>query len=97
MALIKETPSFVTVIGKPSLFKRDDGRVFPSIRVESIVVTDKLTRDLWMLDTAKATLGRIELLKSETDPWVKDVKEKYNPDVKLYENLVQDAVNSIVE
>lgn len=97
MALIKDVPTFVTVIGKPSLFKPDDGRVFASVRVESINVTDKLTRDLWILDTAFATIRRIELIEDGTDAWIKEVIQKYNPDVKVFRDMVQNTINQIVE
>lgn len=97
MAAIKETPVFVTVIGKPNIYKREDGRVFASVRVEDIVVTDKLTRDLWILDTAKSTLNRIALMESGTDEWMKEVKTKYNTDCNAYKEMVKNAVDSIVE
>jgi hypothetical protein len=97
MAAIKEVPVFVTVIGKPTLYKREDGKIFNSVRVEDIVITDKLTRDLWILDTAKATLNRIALMEEGTDDWMKTIKEKYNTDLKLFKSIAQNAVNSIVE
>jgi RPA family protein len=97
MSMVKEVPSFVTVVGKPSIYKRDDGRIFTSIRVESIVVTDKTTRDLWILDTARATLDRIAIMKKNEDDWSKGVTEQYKPDLAGFETLVQNAVNTIVE
>lgn len=98
MAAIKDTPAFVTVIGKPNIYKREDGKIFPSVRVEDIVVTDKLTRDLWILDTAKATYSRIESLESDTDDaFMKDVKEKYKTDLAFFKSIAKNAVDQIVE
>lgn len=97
MAAIKETPVFVTVIGKPTIYQREDGKIFTSVRVEDIVVVDKNTRDLWTLDTAKATLNRIAMMEEGQDEWMKSVKEKYNTDLKLFKSIAQDAINKIVE
>lgn len=97
MAAIKDIPVFVTVIGKPSLYKREDGRMFTTIRVEDIVVTDKLTRDLWILDTAKATNDRIALMEKGDDEWMKDVKTKYNTNPANFKEMTKGAVDSIVE
>jgi len=96
-AAIKDVPVFVTVIGKPSMYKREDGRIFTSIRIEDIVVTDKLTRDLWTLDTAKATYNRIALLEEGDDEFMKDVKAKYNTDCNTFRAIAKSAVDSIVE
>jgi hypothetical protein len=97
MASIKEIPIFVTVIGKPSMYKREDGKIFTTVRVEDIIVTDKLTKDLWTLDTAKATYDRIALLEEGTDEFMKDVKAKYNTDCNTYKAIAKSAVDAIVE
>ena len=97
MAAIKETPVFVTVIGKPTMYKREDGRIFTTVRIEDIVVTDKLTRDLWILDTAKLTYNRIATMEAGTDDWMKDVKTKYNTDCNLFKSIVKNAIDLIVE
>jgi RPA family protein len=97
MAAIKDIPVFVTVVGKPSMYKREDGKIFTTVRVEDIVVTDKMTRDLWTLDTAKATYNRIAMLEEGTDEFMKDVKAKYNTDCNSYKSIVKGAVDAIVE
>ena len=96
-AAIKDVPVFVTVIGKPSMYKREDNKVFLSVRIEDIVVTDKLTRDLWILDTAKATYNRIALLEEGDDEFMKDVKAKYSTDPNVFKAIAKSAVDSIVE
>ena len=97
LAAVREVPTFVTVIGKPSMYKREDGRTFVTLRVEDLVVTDKLTRDLWILDTAKATYNRIALLEEGEDEFMKDVKAKYSTDPNVFKAIAKSAVDSIVE
>jgi hypothetical protein len=73
-----EAPAFVAVIGKPSLYRKDEASTpMVSVRVESINVVDKDTRDLWVLDTAARTLDRIERFKTSTGPDVIKAKEVY--------------------
>lgn len=75
---IQKTPEFVTIIGKPNLYTNPDtGKIYTNVRVEDIVITDKETRNIWVLDTAKATMNRIQHMESDTDPWSIEVKEKY--------------------
>src|SRR5512137_1653084 len=57
-----ETPAFVAVIGKPNIYQKDPASTpLVSVRIESINVVDKETRDLWVLDTAARTLDRIDV------------------------------------
>ena len=64
-----EAPSFVAVIGKPSLYRKDETSTpMVSIRVESINVVDKDTRELWVLDTARQTLDRVDKFNNEYGP-----------------------------
>lgn len=55
-----EPPSFVAVIGKPTLYETPDGAVLVSVRAESITVVERDVRDQWVLDTARATLDRLD-------------------------------------
>jgi len=48
-----------------------------SVRVESITIVDKETRDLWVLDTAARTLDRIEKVPAGTGPDIVKAKEQY--------------------
>jgi hypothetical protein len=72
-----ETPAFVAVIGKPNLYQKPDGAFMVSVRVESITVVDKETRDLWVLDTAACTLDRLDALAQGTAPDVITAREQY--------------------
>ncbi len=88
-------PEFVAVIGKPNVYKTDEGNTLTSIRVEEIVPVDKATRDMWVLDTARATLDRIKRMETETSEWVTEVKTLYNtPSMRPYHNAVMKAIDN---
>lgn len=55
-----ETPAFVAVVGKPSVYETEDGTRLISIRAESVRKVDAATKDHWTLDAAERTLERIE-------------------------------------
>ncbi|MEM2817470.1 MAG: hypothetical protein QXN39_03190, partial [Archaeoglobaceae archaeon] len=61
-----DVPSTVAITAKAKLLQRDE-RAIPFIRPESIVLSDFETRDYWILETAKATLKRIELMNSDNE------------------------------
>ena len=72
-----ETPAFVAVIGKPNLYQKPDGSFLVSVRVESITVVDKDTRDIWTLDTAARTLDRLDAFVKDGSPDITKAKEHY--------------------
>ncbi|PKL58606.1 MAG: nucleic acid-binding protein [Methanomicrobiales archaeon HGW-Methanomicrobiales-5] len=92
-----ETPAFVAVIGKPSVYRKDEASApMVSIRVESINVVDKETRDLWVLDTAERTLDRIEVFTAGTAPDVVTAKEQYPTiDPVTFKKIAYDALAQI--
>ncbi|MGI5991101.1 MAG: RPA family protein [Methanosarcina sp.] len=92
-----ELPAFVAVVGKTSTYTTDDGNVLTSIRPESIQQVDELTRDLWVLDTAKQTLERIKAIEAEEDPNSKLAKEHYSTDTDSYRAMVKKALESLEE
>mgnify|MGYP002410533906 FL=1 len=55
-----EPPSFVAVIGKSRTYSSDDGRFYVSVRAEKVLTVDEHIKDIWLLDTIKATMRRIE-------------------------------------
>ena len=59
-----EAPAFVAVVGKPNLYKTEDGNIIISLRAESIQQVDEATRNLWVMDTARRTLERLAALKN---------------------------------
>lgn len=91
-----EAPAFVAVIGKPNLYQKPDGSVLVSVRVESITVVDKDTRDLWVLDAAGRTLDRVDASKAGTMPDVIKAKEQYPTiDPAVFRKMAYDALAQI--
>jgi uncharacterized protein len=91
-----ETPAFVAVIGKPSLYQKPDGAVMVSVRVESITVVDKETRDLWVLDAAERTLDRIEAFRIGATKDIATAKEQYPAmDPAVFHRMAYDALAQI--
>jgi RPA family protein len=86
-----EPPAFVAVVGKPNVFESPDGGgVYISLRAESVTVVDRETRDLWVLDAAKATLDRIDAYGTAEDS--KKAAEEYRIDPALFRKTVADAL-----
>jgi len=91
-----ETPAFVAVIGKPNLYQKPDGTAMVSVRVESITVVDKDTRDLWVLDAARHTLDRVDAYVKEPTPDILKAKEQYPAiDPSLFRKIAYDALAQI--
>jgi len=61
-----------------------------SPRTESVIVVDKDVRDLWVLDTARATLDRLENRGKTPDS--KKVQEISAPDPAVYRRMAYDAL-----
>ncbi|MCU0631978.1 MAG: nucleic acid-binding protein [Methanolinea sp.] len=85
-----EPPSFVAVVGKPNVYQTPDGAVLISIRCESITQVDKDIRDQWVLDTARATLDRIDT--SAQTPDGERARSEYNIDPGLFRKMVFEAL-----
>ena len=94
-----ETPSFVVVVGKPNSYTTPDGRVLVSVRVESIQVVDRATRDMWVADTAKATLKRVGVMFGEDVENIPDAKlarETYPQKEEYWKRMVFDALSKMM-
>jgi len=91
-----DTPAFVAVVGKPNLYQTPDGAFLVSVRIESITIVDKETRDLWVLDSAARTLDRIDMFTTGTGPDVIKAKEQYPAiDVTIFRKTAYDALAQI--
>ncbi len=91
-----ETPAFVAIVGKPSTYTTREGDIITSVRPESIYIVDGEVRDMWVVDTAKNTLSRLNELDNSSPDALK-AKEYYNTDSKLYYSMVADALRSLAE
>jgi len=91
-----DTPAFVAVVGKPNLYQTPDGAFLVSVRLESITIVDKETRDLWVLDAAARTLDRIDAYKTGTTKDIVTAKEQYpSIDVNAFRKTAYDALAQI--
>ena len=59
-------PSFVTVTGQARIYQKN-GKSFLSVRPDDVRPVDRAIRDQWVLATAEATLGRLEILRLALD------------------------------
>ncbi|MFP4590311.1 MAG: hypothetical protein ACLFM8_02440 [Halobacteriales archaeon] len=58
-----EVPTFVALTGKARTFQPEGSdRIYSSLRPERVVETTRETRDRWVTEAARHTLGRIELV-----------------------------------
>jgi RPA family protein len=85
-----ENDSYVAVTGKPVIREMQDGGFFVSVRVESISEVDDETYRLWLDDTAKATLDRIEVF-GETEDSAR-AGEFYSTDLEKYLKVIYSAL-----
>ncbi|MBZ3935412.1 DNA-binding protein [Methanimicrococcus blatticola] len=90
-----ETPAFVTVIGKVTAFKTDDGNTILSIRPEYIQNADEKDRDLWVAETAEKTHERIIAAETETNENIKNALEHYSPEFSEYRKMIIQALEAI--
>jgi len=85
-----EPPAFVAAVAKPGVFESQSGALRVSLRAESVIIVEKDVRDLWVLDTARATLQRVDDLGKTPDS-VKAM-EIYAPDPAVYRRMAYDAL-----
>jgi RPA family protein len=90
-----DIPSTVAVTAKARLLERG-GRVIPFIRPETINLSDFESRDYWILETAKATMKRIEMMKGDSE-LARLAREKYNPNLEEYKEMVISALMRLKE
>ena len=92
-----ETPAFVAVIGKASIYQKDPANApLISVRIESVNVVDKETRDLWILDAAARMLDRIDARTTGTGTDILKAKEQYPMfDPVIYRKMAYDALAQI--
>lgn len=83
-----EIPAFVAVVGKPSVYETEDGKKITSIRAEAIQKVDLDTRNKWLIEAARRTLERLELMRSIDVPESTDFQPGtvYHPEVATVED-----------
>jgi len=90
-----DIPSTVAVTAKARLLERG-GRIIPFIRPETINLSDFESRDYWILETAKATMKRIEMMRGDSE-LARLAREKYNPNLEEYKEMVVSALMRLKE
>lgn len=91
-----DTPAFVAVVGKPNIYQTQDGAFLVSVRVESITIVDRETRDLWVLDAARCTLDRLDGMATGAVPDAAKIKEHYPSfDPPTFRKMAYDALAQI--
>jgi len=95
-----EAPAFVAVVGKPNLYQTEDGNIIISVRAESIQRVDEITRNLWIMDTARRTLERLKMLQSagpacSPSQDAQKAIEHYHADVEHYRQMVLRALTTL--
>ncbi len=90
-----DAPAFVAVIGKPRVFKTQEGEILVSVRPEVVLPVDAETRDMWVLDTINATADRLIALKADTEPDAVKAKEHYHTDIAEYKEMLLMAAKSL--
>jgi uncharacterized protein len=88
-----DPPAFVAIIGKPNVYATPDGSHLVSVRTESVSVVDRETRDLWVLDTARETLDRLDAFGTTEDS--KKAQEVYGTQPDIYRKMVYDALTQV--
>ncbi|MDK2782355.1 MAG: uncharacterized protein PWR13_1383 [Archaeoglobi archaeon] len=89
-----EAPSFIALTGKPYIITRESGDSLSAIRAERISPSDELSRDLWVYDTARATLERLKKLDSGEEPYL-TARRHYGDRKEKYMEMVRRALSSL--
>ena len=92
-----ETPSFVTVVGKITAYKADDGNIILSVRPEHIQAACQKDRDIWILETAEQTHERLTAAEQEgaENENVKNALEHYDSDFTEYRGMILKALETV--
>jgi RPA family protein len=85
-----EPPAFVAVIGKPRVFRPENGTTLVSIRPELVQEVTKDSCENWILETCHHMKTRLEAVKHalELDPPTKENLEALGFDPKLVEGVM---------
>ncbi len=95
--LADKTPVFVSVVGKPNIYRPSDGGCYVSIRPEDVNVVTAQVVETWTAETAKRTLERIKALKDamtsgNCSEEMKAVIAAYDPKMDDLKHIVMIAI-----
>jgi RPA family protein len=90
-----ETPTYVTVVGKPRSYETDDGNTNVAVRPESISRVDEPTRDRWVIETAEQTIARLEAFDEEINDYAQMARDEYGEVLSPYRDAAIAALESL--
>jgi RPA family protein len=90
-----ETPTYVTVVGKPRSYETDDGTTNVAVRPESITQVDEPTRDRWVVETAEQTVERLQAFDEEINDYAQMARDEYGDRLSPYREAVIEALESL--
>ena len=90
-----ETPTYVTVVGKPRSYETDDGETNVAVRPESITQVDEPTRDRWVVEAADQTIERLEAFDAETNDYAQMARDEYGERLSPYREAAIEALESL--
>ena len=92
-----DPPEYVAIVAKPNTFETDDGETVFSLRPESVTVVDADQRNNWVLDTARATLDRIERFEAGEGEYAERASDTYGTDMTPYRGAVRRSLESLTD
>jgi RPA family protein len=90
-----ETPTYVTVVGKPRSYETDDGETNVAVRPESITQVDEPTRDRWVVETADQTIERLQAFDAEINDYAQMARDEYGERLSPYREAAIEALESL--
>jgi RPA family protein len=90
-----ETPTYVTVVGKPRSYETDDGETNVAVRPESITQVDEPTRDRWVVEAADQTIERLQAFDAETNDYAQMARDEYGERLSPYREAAIEALESL--
>ena len=90
-----ETPTYVTVVGKPRSYETDDGETNVAVRPESITQVDEPTRDRWVVEAADRTIERLEAFDAEINDYAQMARDEYGERLSPYREAAIEALESL--
>jgi len=89
-------PELLALVGKTRVFEGTSKKLV-SIRPEVLSVVDLSVRDYWVLETARRTLERIEMMEKKENEDAELAWRIYNPDLNEYREMVRKALTTVKE
>lgn len=86
-------PCFVAVVGKIGTYINDREDVMTSVKPETITVVDAATRDIWVAETARLTIGRANSVIDGSCSYIDMMKENYPDGAEQYIAIAEAALS----